>query len=412
MHARIYMLALLALFASWTGCRRAEPASAGGDVSAKKLAPTLATSAPSAAPTCPIRVEPVLGDNWSRLQAAIEAASSGDCGDVLLGPGVFELSQPVQLRSGVRLSGQRFKKSFSTLRPSRAFRGDALLLTKFAPDTAERKQVSFYLENLLLDARPGCPTPKDCPKTAVEVGLWLENAAYPTIRDCEFARFPESGAAIRGAGILYLKLMDNRFLGNLGWSVDLALEYAPRKEPDAPKRNTYYAVSVGTIQRNYFATRRGIRLTPGYAVTISDNQFEGGLSMIHAHEAASSVLVIENNYFELSRTPQDIPNRGSIAIRGSGRISGNLLNGPSKGKLPRYEGPGIEVLASNSMTIQDNTIRCFDPAVRVTGGADPARVRDGGNLIGPKGRIETAWDFPGRNAAPEPADEALDQATE
>lgn len=57
--------------------------------------------------------------------------------------------------------------------------------------------------------------------------LWLENNAYPTIRECEFTGLPENGAGIRDSGALYL--------------------------------TTYYAVSVGTIERNYFASRRGIR---------------------------------------------------------------------------------------------------------------------------------------------------------
>lgn len=383
---------LLAALLCWTGCRRA-PGAGSAPRSAASAAPAASLSARTTG-TCPIYVPPQAGDNATRLQGALDAAAAGDCGDVLLGPGSFEISRPLQLRSGVRLKGQRFRRTFSIVRPSREFKGRALLLTQFAPGTAERKQREFYVENLRLDAAPACPSKKNCAPANATVGLWLENTAYPTIRECEFSRFPDGGAAIRGSGILYLKLLDSRFLSNLGWSVDLALEYSPKRE-GSEKPSTYYAVSVGTIQGNYFAARRGIRLTPVYQVTIRDNQFEGGLSMIHAYEAASSVLAIENNYFEVSKTPQDVEGRGTIAVNGTARVVGNLINGPPKGKLLSYPGPGIEVVSSASVTIEDNTIRCFDPAVRV-GGVVPANLRDRGNVVAPREHVSVPWDFPQR----------------
>lgn len=409
MNRRTWTLLSIALLASWTGCQRAEPASGGGDTSAKIFAPppgpvSSATTAPLAG-ACPRLIAPQPGDSWARIQDAIDAGQEGGCNDVLLGPGEFELSKPLQLHSGLRLSGQRWRRSFSTLVPSREFSGAALLLTKLDVESRERKQTAFYVENLHFDAKPPCPTNKDCPDAKVEVGVWLGNPAYPTIRDCDFTRFPESGAGIRGGGVLYLKLLDNRFIGMMGWSVDLDLAFSPKK-PNSNKHYGYYAVSVGTIQRNYFAGRRGIRLTPGYAVTIRDNQFEGGLSMIHAYESSSSVLIIENNYFELSRTPQDLPERGSISVKGTGRIVGNLVIGPAKGKLGQYPGPGIEVLGSASMTIEDNTIRRFDPGVKVAGVTEPRLVRDRGNVIAPQKHVSVPWDFPGRRA--EPNDDAND----
>ncbi len=384
------------------GCPSTTNGSGGACNGKAKVTPS---AAPSAAPapalhaSCPIRVAPQAGDSRARIQAAIDLATSSDCGDVLLEAGAYEISGPIQLRSGVRLSGQRFKRTFSVLRPTPDFSGKALLVTKFAPETAERKQTEYYIENLRLDAIQKCPTRKRCAEPKVEVGIWLENTSYPTIRDAEFSRFPATGAAIRGGGVLYLKLMDCRFLSNMGWSVDLAIEYVPKK-PGTNKPHTYYAVSVGIIERNYFATRRGIRLTPSYSVTIRDNQFEGGLSMIHAYEHQSSVLNIENNYFELSKVPEDIPERGSIAIRGTGRVVGNMVNGPPKGKLPSYPGPGIEVLGGASVTIADNVIRCFDPGVKVRGARDRQSVRDGGNLIAPKDHVRVPWDVPEQMLAP------------
>ncbi len=409
MNKPIRTLLSIALIASWTGCQRAEPGSTGGDTSAKKVAPVPPPPNSPLAGACPRLITPQPGDNWARIQAAIDAGKDASCNEVLLGAGEFEISRPLQLRSGLRLSGQRWKRSFSTLRPSREFSGAALLLTKLDVEASERKQMAFYVEDLHFDAKPSCPSNNDCPDAKVQVGIWLENPAYPTIRDCDFTRFPESGAGIRGGGVLYLKLLDNRFIGMLGWSVDLDIAFCPKK-PNSNKHYGYYAVSVGTIQRNYFAGRRGLRLTPGFAVTIRDNQFEGGLSMIHAYESASSVLIIENNYFELSRTPQDVPEHGSISVKGTGRIVGNLLIGPAKGKLGQYPGPGIEVLSSASMTIEDNTIRRFDPGVKVAGVKEPRLVRDRGNVIAPKTQVDVPWDFPGRRA--EPADDANDDVHE
>jgi hypothetical protein len=409
MNARPVCIALVVALWSGAGCRPAPVGSPGGDSSVPSAASAPSTNAALQPPrACPITVSAIRGDNLPQLQAAVDQANAFQCGDIVLGPGNYELSAPLQLRSGVRITGQRFKRAFSTLRPMPGFRGKSLLLTRFAPDTSERKQTEFYLERLRLEATPDCPKHRDCLPAKVEVGLWLENTVYPTIRDCEFSNFPESGAGIRGGGVLYLKLLDSRFMKMLGWSVDLSLNYPPKK-PGGNKPNTYYAVSVGIIQRNHFETRRGIRLTPGFSVTIRDNQFEGGLSMIHAYEAASSALVIEDNFFEVRRTPQDVPDRGTIAVRGSGRIVGNLLHGPAKGKQVNYPGPAIEVMAGASITLGDNTVRCFEPGVSVAGTADPPSIVDRGNLIGRKAHVGTPWEF---SDVPEPPPVNSERSTE
>jgi hypothetical protein len=185
---------------------------------------------------------------------------------------------------------------------------------------------------------------------------------------------------------------NSRFTDIWDWSLDFGIEYAPLK-PGTQRSSTYYAISVGTIEGNYFASRRGVRVEPGFAVTLRGNQFEGGLSMVHAFRTPSSVLAIESNYFEVTDTPQDIPDRGTIALRGTGRVVGNLINGPARGDRPYFVGPGIDIVGSESMTIADNTIRCFDPGIRVRG-----THRDGltrfGNVVAPKKRVRQAWDAP------------------
>lgn len=338
-------------------------------------------------------MHPQPGDNSKNIQAAIEAAAGADCADVVLAAGAFDIDSPIQLRTGVRLSGQRYRHSFSTIRPSEQFKGDALLVTRFVPGSKERKQTDFIVQNIRLDAFDSCAPgrPQSC-QARVSVGLWLVNPSYPTIRECEFSGFPADGAGIRGTGVLYLKVLDSRFLSILGWGIDLSLQYSPRVGP-TNRPSTYYAVSVGAIERNYFSSRRGIRVGPTFGLTIRDNQFEGGLSMIHAYEAASAGLAIEDNYFELKPTPQDIPDRGTIVVRGTGRIVGNLVYGPPKGKLPSYHGPGIEISGSPSFTLQDNLIRCFDPAVRARGITEPSGVHDLGNVIQPKAHVKVPWDM-------------------
>jgi hypothetical protein len=369
--------------------------------------PTLAvrTASSADASNCPIVMAPADGDNAARLQAALDSASAGDCAELRLGAGSFEISSPLILGSGVRLTGQRYKRTFSILRPTRGFQGKALLVAAAAARNSQEERAGIFVENVRLDARPECPSRTDCAPASVEVGVWLHGTAYATLRDSEFSRFPESGAAVRGTDLRYLKILDCRFLSNRGWSLDLASERA-EPAPHGARVPADYAVYLGAIHSNYFATRRGIRLTSGMSVSIRDNQFEGGLSMIHAYEATSSMLNIEDNYFEVGIQPEDVPDHGTIAVKGTGRIVGNLMFGPAKGKLPRYQGPGIEVVGSTSMTIEDNTIRRFDPAVRVRGLSDPSMVRDAGNVIGPKAHVVNPWDFPNRR--PVPSVDALD----
>jgi hypothetical protein len=243
------------------------------------------------------------------------------------------------------------------------------------------------------------------------VGLFLEKTAYPVINECDFSGFREGGAAIRGGGVLYLKVTNSRFTDIWDWSLDFSVEFAPLK-PGTQQSSTYYAISVGTIEGNYFASRRGLRVEPGFGVTVRSNQFEGGLSMIHAVQRPSSVFAVEDNYFEVNHTPQDLPDLGTIALRGTGRVVGNLINGPvRRSGQPFFIGPGIDILGSDGMTVSNNTIRCFDPGVRVRATSREALTQFS-NLIGPKKRVRQAWEVPFQLEQPAALGDDEDDSTE
>jgi hypothetical protein len=137
--------------------------------------------------------------------------------------------------------------------------------------------------------------------------------------------------------------------------------------------------------------------------------------MVHAYERQSSVLAVEGNYFEVASTPQDVAGHGTITLRGTGRVVGNLINGPPKGPQPSFVGPGLEIVASDGMTIADNTLRCFDPAIKVRN-VPPGALTQFGNVIAPKKRIKQLWDAPVLEgklpvipASPDDDDEWLDR---
>lgn len=398
-HSLSAALLVLLVASGPAGCvaRKETRPGAVASTSSPPAAPAPVAVAPPAA-GCPIVVPPTTGDAAPNIQAAIDAAAIGDCAEVRLAAATFEIKTPIQLRSHVRLSGQAYRHKFSTIRPAAGFQGRALLNTDYDFSRRERKQINVTLQKLHLNALPDCKPKQACPQ--VLVGLWLEKTAYPVVDECMFSGFPEDGAAIRGGGVLYLKVTGSKFTDISGWSLDFSAEFAPRK-PGTEKPSTYYAISVGTIEGNYFSSRRGVRVEPGFGVTVRSNQFEGGLSMIHAFQTASSVFAIEDNYFEVNHTPQDLPDLGTIALRGTGRIVGNLINGPVRGGQPFFVGPGIDIVGSDAMTIANNTIRCFDPGVRVRGTPRDALTQFS-NVVGPKKRVRQAWDAPTLLGQPPP----------
>ena len=368
---------------------RPGPAASTSSPSVPSVPPTAAPAVPGG--SCPIVVPPITGDASARIQGAVDAATTGQCAEVRLSPAVYEIGTSIHLRSHVRFGGQPFNHSYSVIRPLRGFQGRALLTTDYDFSSRERKQSNVTIEKVHLLALPDCTKKQEC--VPAQVGVFLDKTAYPTIDQCAFSGFPDGGAPIRGGGVLYLKVTNSMFTANYGWSLDFGMEFAPRK-PGTEKPATYYAISVGSIQGNYFSSRRGVRVEPGFAVTVRDNQFEGGLSMVHAFRTASSVFAVESNYFEVAKTPQDVPDVGTIAVRGTGRIVGNLINGPPRGGQPFFVGPGVDIVGSEGMTIADNTIRCFDPGVRVRGMARDALTQFG-NVVAPRNRIRQTWDAPG-----------------
>jgi hypothetical protein len=384
------LLLLAPVLASCAGRNEARPGPAASNSS-----PTIPSAPPTAAPTvqvsaCPIVVPPIAEEASASIQAAIDAATTGQCAEVRLSPAVYQIKAPIHLRSYVRFGGQAFNHSFSVIRPTRDFQGRALLTTDYDFSSRERKQSNVTVEKIHLLALADCTKKQNCAPAAV--GLFLDKTAYPTVNECAFSGFPDGGAAIRGGGVLYLKVTGSKFNSVYGWSLDFSTEFAP-KRPGTEKPATYYAISVGNIEGNYFASRRGVRVEPGFAVTVRNNQFEGGLSMVHAFRTPSSVFAVESNYFEVSSTPQDVPDLGTITLQGTGRVVGNLINGPARGGQPFFVGPGIDIVGSEAMTIADNTIRCFDPGVRVRGTQRDALTQFG-NVVAPRKRIRQTWDAP------------------